>query len=208
MLTIKCLPTGKWKENCYVVSDAENIAVVIDPGEDAKIIIDYIKSKHLDVKAILNTHAHYDHVGAVSDIKETFGAKFYLHQGDFKLLKQANFYRAIFEGQKVINIPEVDVDLATIDSINFGDITVQVIPSRGHTLGSISFLIEKNLFVGDTIIARKMGRTDLPNSDPSAIVQSVGRLLELDEGIMVHAGHGKPYTIAAIKQAMQMEKAS
>ena len=166
MLTVKCLPTGKWWENCYVVSDAKKIAIVIDPGEDAQTIIDYIKSEKLDVKAILNTHAHYDHVGAVSDIKSHFGVAFYLHKNDFKLLKQANFYRAIFEGQRVIQIPEVDVDLSEIQTLKFGGIAVTVLETHGHTAGSVSFLIDKNLFVGDTIIARKVGRTDLPGSDP------------------------------------------
>lgn len=203
MLSVKCLPTGKWRENCYVVSDECNTTIVIDPGEDAETIIHYLDSEKLDVKAIINTHAHYDHVGAVSNIKKKFGVPFHLHKGDFKLLKQANFYRAIFEGERVIDIADVDVDLSECETLDFGNIRVNIIPTAGHTHGSVSFLIENNLFVGDTIIACKVGRTDLPGSDASLIAESVAKLLELAPETVVYSGHGKPFTIAEIKKRLQ-----
>ncbi len=199
MLQVATLPTGKWKENCYVVYDANRMAVVIDPGEEADTILDFLTSQNLKVEAVLNTHAHYDHVGAVSEIKATFGARFYLHNGDFKLLSQANFYRMIFEGQRTVQVPEVDVDLADVDTVRFGGIEVKVIATPGHTAGSVSFFVEGKVFTGDTIVGRKPGRTDLPGGNEAQLKASVQRLLDLPPEIMLYPGHGKPVTIGDVR---------
>jgi glyoxylase-like metal-dependent hydrolase (beta-lactamase superfamily II) len=202
MLSVATLPSGKWKENCYVVFDAAKTAIVIDPGEDAAQIMDFLRESALNVAAIANTHAHYDHVGAVAEIKAAFGAKFFLHNADFKLLAQANFYRMLFEGQRAIQIPEVDQDLANAENLQFGAIRLQVIPTPGHTAGGVSFLIEDKLFTGDTIIGRKPGRTDLPGGNALQLAESVQKILALAPEILLYPGHGKPVSIGEIRQSM------
>lgn len=202
MLQVATLPTGKWKENCYVVYDKNRVAAVIDPGEDAEIILEFLHKQTLKVAAVLNTHAHYDHVGAVSSIKKTFAARFYLHRGDFKLLSQANFYRLIFEGERTVEVPEVDGDLAEKQALCFGEIDVRVLLTPGHTAGSVSFLIDDKIFTGDTIIGRKPGRTDLPGGNKTELESSVQRLLELPPQTLLYPGHGKPVTIEEIQRSM------
>ena len=105
-INIKNIPNGKWKENCYVVSNLNSDALIIDPGGAVKSIVNFIKDKNLNVRAILNTHAHYDHVGAINKLKDEFSIPLFLHSKDDKLLKDANLYARIFES-------------TTLDAIDF-----------------------------------------------------------------------------------------
>ena len=114
-LIIKQIPNGRWKENAYIVSDINNNAIILDPGFGEKDIISFIKLNNLNVSAILNTHAHYDHIGSVKNIKDKFTIPFYLHSKDEKLLKSANLYSTLFDGIGSIKIPSVDYYLDQID---------------------------------------------------------------------------------------------
>ena len=87
MITIKQVITGKWKENCYIVYNSNKETFIIDPGNNASDIIQFVKENDLKILAILNTHAHYDHIGGIYELKETFSVPFYLHSEDQKLLK-------------------------------------------------------------------------------------------------------------------------
>jgi glyoxylase-like metal-dependent hydrolase (beta-lactamase superfamily II) len=120
MPEVHTIVTGEWRENCYVLRGEGRHAVVIDPGEDTDVIVGYLEKEALTVDAIINTHAHYDHVGSVADIRSRYNAPFHLHAGDHRLLKQVNFYRVIFGGKRTIAIPDVDVDLATCQTLMFG----------------------------------------------------------------------------------------
>ena len=107
MMKIKCIVNGKWTENCYVVSD-KNSSVIIDPSGNAEEIIGYLKDNKLTAIAIINTHAHFDHIGAVAELVQLYHCPFYLHSGDLKLLRSANLYRTLFLGEKPVKIPAVD----------------------------------------------------------------------------------------------------
>ena len=100
MLNIKRFKTGNWQENCYIVQNSSNDGLIIDPGENYDEIAEYINENKINVLAIINTHAHYDHIGAVSILKDALEIPFYLHSKDSRLLKSANLYSALFDGQQ------------------------------------------------------------------------------------------------------------
>ena len=107
-MNIKQIPTGKWKENCYIISKSTGEAIIIDPGDDKHKIVKYLDGNDFKVSAILNTHAHYDHIGAVKYLKDKYYSPFFLHSADEKLLRSANLYVKLFDGTDLIGIPSVD----------------------------------------------------------------------------------------------------
>jgi hydroxyacylglutathione hydrolase len=201
MPEVHTIVTGEWRENCYVLRGHGRHAVVVDPGEDTDAIIGYLSAESLTVDAIINTHAHYDHVGSVADIRARYNAPFHLHAGDHRLLKQVNFYRVLFGGKRAIAIPEVDVDLAACPTLMFAGMSIEVIHTPGHTSGSVSFLTEGLLFSGDTLFGSRVGRTDLPGGDRAALGASVQRLLQLPPETVVFPGHGARASLAEILSA-------
>ena len=147
-IEIKKIVNGKWRENCYIVKNGSSKnAIIIDPGSAAEQIANYTLTHNLKILAIVNTHAHYDHIGAVVDLKEKFSIPFYLHSQDLKLLKHANLYRQIFDGEDILPIPIVDYffDQITLPLI-LNDLLIDVVFTPGHTQGSVCFLIGDYLF--------------------------------------------------------------
>lgn len=198
MFPVETIVTGLWRENCYVVKGDCGQAIVIDPGEDCDPILGFLEAESLTAAAIINTHAHYDHVGSVADLKARYCAPFHLHVADHDLLRQANFYRKLFGGRRAITIPDVDVNLADCPRLHLSGIDIMVIHTPGHTPGSVSFLIDGFLFCGDTIFAKRLGRTDLPGGDRIALCASVQKLLALPPSTMIFPGHGAPVVLADI----------
>ena len=146
-ISIKQIPNGKWKENCYVVSNVNNDALIIDPGSDEISIINFIKDNNLNAIAIINTHAHYDHVGAISKLKDEFLIPLFLHSRDEKLLKAANLYANLFDGIGPIKIPTVDYYFDQMDiQDHVADFSIKVLFTPGHTWGSVCLQIENCLF--------------------------------------------------------------
>jgi hydroxyacylglutathione hydrolase len=197
VINVSTIVSGKWRENCYILS-AGTDAVVIDPGEDADAILSHLDASGLVVKAILCTHAHYDHIGSVSDLKSRYAAPFYLHAADNKLLRQANLYRKLFGGERMIAIPTVDVDLATSSALQFPGIDIDVMHTPGHTPGGVALFTREAVFVGDTIFRNRAGRTDLPGGDKAAIEASLRKLLSSSPELLVYPGHGEPVRLAKV----------
>ena len=195
-LTINTIVNGKWKQNCYLLVNSDLSALLIDPGSDAKKIASLILESMLNLMAILNTHAHYDHVGAVAKLQEEFKVPFYLNSLDGKLMRQANLYRIIFEGTEFIKIPKVDISLGPDNKdLVIGSFKINTIFTPGHTEGGTSFLINNYLFVGDTLLQSGPGRTDLPGGDAKKLNESFVVLKELDSNYLVYPGHGKPFLL-------------
>jgi len=196
VLSVKAFASGEWQANCYVVHDEQGDGVVIDPGEEVDAVLGYAAERALRIRAILATHAHYDHIASVQDLKERFQVPFFLHGADARLLRQANFYRKIFGGKRTISIPTMDHDLAAGRTLQFGALSIDVMHTPGHTPGSVSFLTEGHLFVGDTVLAKRIGRTDLPGGDKSALAESVRRVFALPAATLLCPGHGPTMTLA------------
>ena len=190
-INIKQIPNGKWKENCYVVSNVKNNAFIIDPGSDEKNIINFIKDNNLIVGAILNTHAHYDHVGAIKKLKDEFSIPLFLHSKDEKLLKTANLYAKLFDGIGPITIPTVDYYFDQIDTQDYvAGFSIKVLFTPGHTWGSVCLLIGDCLFTGDTLLNGKIGRIDLPGGDKQALNKSLQIISKLSKQTNIYPGHG------------------
>lgn len=190
MLRLHRIVTGQWKENCYVASIGRD-AVVVDPGGEFAHICEHVAREELRVHAVINTHAHYDHLGAVAATAAEYRVPFLLHPDDRDLLQRANFYRTLFLGVEPIVIPTVDHDLEHGRTFVFGDLSIDVVHTPGHTPGSVCFAVGDVLLTGDTIMAEHLGRTDLPGGDRDVLLGSIDRLAELYAAeTAIHPGHG------------------
>lgn len=195
-LTIHTIVNGKWKQNCYLIVNSDLDALLIDPGSESDTIARSISELKLNLMGILNTHAHYDHIGAVARLQEEFGVPFYLNSLDTKLMRQANLYRIIFEGTEFIRIPKIDVLLSSRnEELVVGPFRVDSMFTPGHTEGGTSFLINNNLFSGDTLFYSGPGRVDLPGGNAQKLNESFSILKELDPNCLVYPGHGKPFLL-------------
>ena len=187
---------GKWRQNCYLVSNAQNQALIIDPGSDSDAISKLVETLGVCPIAVLNTHAHYDHIGAVSELLQKYGIPFFLHSHDAKLLKQANLYKILFDSKSSIQIPPFGEDLAEAPEVlSLTGFSVRVIHTPGHTAGSVCLVIGNDLFSGDTLMPNGPGRTDLPGGDKVKLAGSLKTLRELPGEYLVYSGHGKPFIL-------------
>lgn len=195
-LQVTTFINGRWLQNCYIVANSKGDALIIDPGSQAEDIIALIDGKGLCVRAIINTHAHYDHIGAVAAVKDRYQVPFYLHGSDGHLLKRANLYRMVFESREPVRIPSVTHDLSGLPAKSeIGPFVVSWIGTPGHTEGSVCLLVEDFLFSGDTLMHNALGRTDLPGGNREQLLVSVRKLMALPGETVVCAGHGPRTTI-------------
>ena len=193
---VKRIKNGELAENGYLVQSNQKNVIIIDPGGNKDYFIEIIKDENLIPLAILNTHAHYDHIGAVEGLRKQFGIPFYLHPLDKTLLGRANLYRTIFRSTKVVTIPKINKFFERgIDLLTIGDFSIRVIPTPGHTKGSVCLLLGNLLFSGDTLFKGRIGRTDFPESNFKEIQQSLKNLLTLPPDTIVYPGHGSNTSI-------------
>jgi glyoxylase-like metal-dependent hydrolase (beta-lactamase superfamily II) len=195
LMIIKNLIVGNLEENCYIVSDEKTKeAMVIDPGDEPDRIVDEIKQNDLKVNYIICTHAHFDHIGAVGDIKNETGAKVMMHKADVELYENARDQAAIW-GIHIDELPSPDVFIAEGDSVKVGGMVFHVIHTPGHSPGGICLYGEGVVFTGDTLFQGSVGRTDFHGGDIAQLKESFRRLLELPDETKVFSGHGQETTI-------------
>jgi glyoxylase-like metal-dependent hydrolase (beta-lactamase superfamily II) len=198
---IKKLEVGPIMANCYILGcESTKEAVVIDPGDDADRILMELAKAGLKVKYLVNTHGHFDHVGANKRMKEVTGAELAIHPDDEPMLKELSRSAMMF-GLSAENSPPADIRLNDGDEISFGDITLKVIHTPGHSKGGICLYTKGYLFAGDTLFAGSIGRTDLPGGDYDTLIAGIKeKLLVLDPDTVVYTGHGPETTIANEKR--------
>jgi len=194
---IEKLVVGSFQENAYIVYNKDNReAVIIDPGDESQKIKEHIDRLGLTLLAILNTHAHVDHVGAVSDLQEWFDAPFYLHEQEKDVLNRLNDHCAMF-GLPVKKEPNVAVWLTTDETITIGSFSIKIIHTPGHTPGGVCYIIDGHCFVGDTIFKGSVGRTDLPGGSWDILEGSLRKIIqEVPKEMIIHSGHGFDTTLA------------
>ena len=202
-MIIRSLPVGPLQANCYLVGcDQTRQAVAIDPGGDVDRILSALAKNELTLKAIINTHGHMDHVGGNNGLKSATGADLMIHKGDAPLLEQVPQMAAAW-GLKAEASPIPDRFLEEGELLTFGTLEFTVIHTPGHSPGGIC-LYEKNtgaLFVGDTLFAGSIGRTDLAGGDYDTLISSIqNKLFGLPEDTKVYNGHMEPTTIGKEKR--------
>ncbi len=200
-MIIKTLEVGPIMANCYILGCEETKeAVVIDPGDEADRILMTLAQDKLKVKYIINTHGHFDHVGANRALKEATKADLMIHAEDEPMLSELALHARSF-GLDAENSPPADINISHNDEIKFGNITLKVIHTPGHSRGGVCLLTDKVLIAGDTLFAGSIGRTDLPGGDYETLISSIKtKLLCLDEDTVVYTGHGPSTTIGREKK--------
>ncbi len=198
-LRIEQFVTSGYKQNCYVAANGDGEALIIDPGRDADGIIAINEKNGWQPLAVIATHAHFDHVGAVADVIEHYGIPFYLHHADQVLLRRMNLFKMVIEQGTALRVPDVSHDLAEMTAaLSIGGFTLEVLPVPGHTPGGVCFLIDGNIFTGDTILPKGVGRTDLPGGDAEALALSVDRLGDLPGELVAYPGHGSSMALGIL----------
>lgn len=194
-MIIKSLVVGQLEENCFIIGDKRTKkAIVIDPGDEPDRIMELIRDNSLDVRYIICTHAHFDHVGAVTDIKKETGARIVVHNDELELYHGARD-QAIFWGYELDSLPEPDMMVKDGDEIKVGSLVFKVLHTPGHSPGSICLLGEGIVITGDTLFAGSVGRTDFYGGDTDKLRNSFERLMLLPPETRVLAGHGPNSTI-------------
>lgn len=182
-----------------MVSGASGDAVIIDPGGEASRISAHVAERALRVHAILNTHAHWDHLGAAVALVEEYGAPFLLHPADERLLRRANIFSVVSAAIEPVPIPAIDAPLADAMTLRFADLEIDVLHTPGHTPGSVCFEVQGDLFTGDTVLADHLGRTDLPGGERKTLERSLALLEErYPPEMRLRPGHGEPALLGAV----------
>jgi glyoxylase-like metal-dependent hydrolase (beta-lactamase superfamily II) len=188
--------------NCFIIGcEKTRKAAVIDPGDESSRILMKLAEHKLTVEYIINTHGHFDHVGANRKLKEATGAKLVIHALDQSMLKVLSETSAAF-GLSVENSPPPDQTVQDGDIIQFGEIILTVLHTPGHTPGGISLHTDGVVFVGDTLFAGSIGRTDFPGGDFNTLISSIkNKLYSLGDQVIVYTGHGPETTIGREKRS-------
>ena len=181
MLNMHVMPLGAYQTNCYIVwNDDGKECVIIDPGYEPETVLSQVNKLGKTVAAILLTHGHFDHVGAVKELAEATGCSVYLNTEDLSMpekLTAGPLYYTHSYGEG--------------DELHLAGLTIRVLHTPGHTPGSVCLLCEDALFAGDTLFARSCGRTDLAGGDAEAMGRSLKRLAALEGEYRVLPGHNK-----------------
>lgn len=199
----KVLPVGPLQCNCSIIGDeTTHEAMVIDPGDNIDDILVILNQHRLQVKQIVITHAHIDHVGGAMKLRAQTGAPILLNENDYALLKMLDL-QASWLGMRPPGEVKVDSSLAHDQKLQTGSLEAKVLHTPGHTEGSVClyFPAENLLIAGDTLFARSIGRTDLPGGSFEKIIRSLhDRVLTLPEETVVIPGHGPKTTIGEEKE--------
>lgn len=193
-----------FQQNSYVIGDpASKEAILVDPGDEPARIEAVLEKHGLRPKAILNTHAHLDHVGAVLYFQERYDLPFHLHKGEETWLNAIPMQAQMF-GLPSSPIPRVDHWLEEGQTFRFGDRELEVIHTPGHTPGGCCFFFPKErvLITGDTLFAGSVGRTDFPGGSWTQLEHSIReKLFPLGDDVTFYSGHGPPSTLGKERES-------
>lgn len=192
-MLIKKMVLGSYQENAYIIINEETReAIIIDPGDEGKSLVSYLKGLNVKLQYILLTHGHLDHVGAVDEVREAFNIPAYISEVDMKYIER----RKVAFGQ----MKRMDFFLKEGDDLSFGNLPIKIFETPGHSKGSLSYLIDNVLYVGDVLFQGSIGRTDLPGGEFNELISSIkDKLMKLPGNTRVMPGHGPETTLSQEK---------
>ena len=204
MLKINQMELGPVQTNCYIISNDQKECLIFDPGEESGKIVSFLKSKQLKPLAILLTHAHFDHIGAIDDLRDIYAIPVYLHRLEKDWLSRPNLNgSAKYSMVPDYRMKEADVLLDQEKVLEIGSFQMDLFHTPGHSPGSVTFSFGDEGFaiVGDTLFRGSIGRTDLIDGSERKLLQSIREsLLTLPEHMILYPGHG-PETTPEIEKA-------
>ncbi len=194
---------GPLAVNCVILGCGETReGVVVDAGGDAGQIIAAVERLGLNISQVINTHGHFDHVGANRQVLEHFNARLLIHERDVPMLERASVVAKAY-GMQVDNSPQPDAFLCDGMEISFGKCRMKVLHTPGHTQGGCCLYLEeeKIIITGDTLFADSIGRTDLPGGSHEQLLASIrSKLFILPDDVVAYPGHGPDTTIGHEKK--------
>lgn len=192
-MLVKKTVLGVYQENAYIlIDDTTRDALIIDPGDEGESLVRYLESLKINLKAILLTHGHVDHVGAVDAVRDAFSVPVYISEIDMKFIEQ----RKMAFGK----MKRADYFLKEGDEFIFSGKKVEIIETPGHSRGSLSYYVDGLLFSGDVLFQNSVGRTDLPGGNMEELLYSIKeKLMKLPGETRVFPGHGPETTLAMEK---------
>jgi len=196
-MILKKLVVGPLASNCYIIgSESNKEGMIIDPGDEAEVILSQVKDLGLEIRSIVLTHGHIDHIGALKEVKKATGAEVAIHTDEAKSL-QGQSSSTLLGLSYPTPLPP-DRLLQDGDSLDIGDLHFLVLHTPGHSPGGICPLGEGVVFSGDTLFNCGIGRTDLPGGNSSQLMNSIHtKLMVLPDSTIVYPGHGPETTIGA-----------
>ena len=186
---VKVCPLTPLMSNCCIVAAENGDVAVVDPGAYGKRLREALEEEGIrELKYILLTHGHFDHITGAKQLRENYGGKIAVHAFDAVCLRSSEESRAAFFGLDSPSFEE-DITLSDGDILPFGDGEISVIHTPGHTRGSVCFRIGENLFAGDTLFRLSAGRTDFPGGSMKEMLSSMQKLKTIKENLTVFPGH-------------------
>jgi glyoxylase-like metal-dependent hydrolase (beta-lactamase superfamily II) len=204
-MKVKMFTSGPFQTNCYVAScEEERKAIIIDPGfdglEETESLAKFIVDNRLAPEFVVDTHGHPDHTCGNGIIKKRFGTPILIHKNDANMIGGQG--KRIAEAFGFRNFsPSADGFLEEGKNVNFGQQSLEVIHTPGHSPGSITLLGKSEVFTGDTLFAASIGRTDFPESSEVDMQRSLERLKNLQDDLIVYPGHGSTTKLGAEKRS-------
>lgn len=199
-LTVTRIVTGPLQENCYIVATKHN-ALIIDPGDDFEKIKTTIDNNAWTPRAILLTHAHFDHIGALEALRTHYHIPVYMNALEEEWLynPELNLSSAMTQTPVICQPAEFNLEIAHCNR-KLGDISFEMIPTPGHSIGGTCYLFDDFIMTGDTLFYHSVGRCDFPTGDAHALLDSIqNKLWPLNDTLTVYPGHGKETTIGEEK---------
>ena len=187
-MKINTLTLGPLAVNCYIV-EFKKMNIIIDPGAELQAIVRFIESNELDPDFIINTHGHFDHIGAVQGLIEKYKIPFYIDSADEEILSDPDKNGSSFFGENNLSLKTYSL-INTKDLEYFNKNGIDIIKTPGHSPGSITIRIEDSLFTGDLLFKGSIGRTDLIGGDAGQIKDSLLRIKNMDKNYLIYPGHG------------------
>ena len=193
---LKIFTVGPMEANCYILYNPDKKeGLIIDPGAEGARLIKFIEQEKICINYIINTHGHPDHIGANRQIKEYTNAPILIHEYDAPMLtRSGSVLSLIFPLES--SSPAADTFVKDGDLIECEGMKLKVLHTPGHTPGGISLLLDDAIFTGDTLFSGSVGRFDLPGGSEEVLLNSIKKILSLDENLIIYPGHGPSTTVS------------